>query len=38
MIANLNHDIFYDGQIKKSRGMALIDYNQTKKVIDRALI
>lgn len=37
MIANLNHDIFYEDQIKKSRGMTLIDYNQTKKVIDRAL-
>ncbi len=38
MIANLNHEIFYEGQIKKSRGMVLIDYNQTRKVIGKALL
>ena len=37
MIANLNQNIFYKGQIKKSRGMTLIDYNQTRKLIDKAL-
>ena len=37
IIANSNHDIFYDNRIKKTRGMTLISFNQVKNTIDRII-
>jgi heptosyltransferase-3 len=34
MIVNMNHKIFYENKVKKSTGMTLIDFEQTKQVID----
>ena len=37
LISNMNHDIFYKGRIKKSRGMSLIDYEAVKNKLDSVL-
>jgi len=30
----MNHEIFYKNEVKKSKGMTLIDFEQTKQIID----
>jgi heptosyltransferase-3 len=34
MVSNMNHEIFYKNEVKKSKGMTLIDFEQTKQIID----
>ncbi len=38
MVSNMNHEIFYQDQVKKSKGMALIDFAQVETAINRVLI
>jgi ADP-heptose:LPS heptosyltransferase len=34
MVSNMNHEIFYENKVKKSKGMTLLDFEQTKQIID----
>jgi len=35
MVSNMNHEIFYKNQVKRSRGMAEIDLDKVKNIIDQ---
>jgi heptosyltransferase-3 len=34
MVVNMNHEILYENKVKKSKGMTLIGFEQTKQIID----
>jgi heptosyltransferase-3 len=37
MVSNMNHDFFYEGLVKKSKGMVLIDYDKVRSALDSIL-
>jgi len=37
MVSNMNHEIFYENEVKKSKGMTLIDINDVLNVIEEML-
>jgi heptosyltransferase-3 len=37
IVSNMDHEIFYKNQVKKSKGMALIDHGSVQNTIDRVL-
>lgn len=38
MVSNMDHEIFYENEVKKSKGMILIDFEQTEQAIDKVLM
>ena len=38
MVSNMNHEIFYENEVKKSKGMALISLGQVKSIFNKILI
>jgi heptosyltransferase-3 len=34
MASNMNHEIFYEDQVKKSKGMTLISYRQVREILE----
>lgn len=34
MVSNMDHEIFYEDGVKKSKGMTLIDFEKTKQIVD----
>ncbi len=34
MVSNMNHEIFYENKVKKSKGMTLISFEQAIQTID----
>ena len=37
MVSMMNHDIFYEGSVKKSKGMVLIDYDKVRSALESFL-
>ena len=37
MVSMMNHDIFYEGSVQKSKGMVLIDYDRVRSALDSFL-
>jgi len=38
MVSNMNHEIFYENEVKKTKGMALIGLGQVKSIFNKILI
>ena len=37
MVSKMNHDIFYEGSVQKSKGMVLIDYDKVRSALESML-